>query len=56
MLDAARAAQRFLRGKIEADLAGDEMLLFAVVKALEILGEAASRISAEGRAVLDEIA
>jgi uncharacterized protein with HEPN domain len=49
MLDAARSAQEFATGRSRGDLATDKMLTFAVVRAIEILGEAASRISAETR-------
>ena len=55
MLDSAQAAQRFLVGRTQADLGQDEMLLFAVVKALEIVGEAASRISPDARAALPNV-
>ena len=50
MIDAARTAQRSLRGRQRSDLDTDDMLRFAVVRAIEIIGEAASRITPEGRA------
>ena len=50
MIDAIQAALRFAEGRERADLDLDEMLLFALVRAVEIVGEAASRLSAEGRA------
>ena len=50
MIDAARTAQRFLLGRQRSDLDTDDMLRFAVVRAIEIIGEAASRITPEGRA------
>jgi uncharacterized protein with HEPN domain len=49
MCEAARSALRFMAGRTRADLDADLMLLFAVVRALEIVGEAASRVSGEGR-------
>lgn len=50
MIDAIQAALRFAEGRERADLDLDEMLLFALVRAVEIVGEAAGRLSAEGRA------
>lgn len=50
MLEAAENAQRFIYGKSRADLDTDPMLLFALVRAIEILGEAASKVSSEQRA------
>jgi uncharacterized protein with HEPN domain len=44
MLDEARRARRFVHGKTRADLdVGDQILGFAVVRALEIIGEAANK-------------
>ncbi len=51
MVDAAQMAQRFLAGRQRTDLDTDEMLRNAVARALEVIGEAAARVSAEGRAV-----
>ncbi len=45
MRDAACAALRFVRGRTRADLDADEMLAFALVRALEIIGEAADKLS-----------
>lgn len=50
MLDAARDALSFIGGHSRGDLDGDRMLVLAVVKCIEIVGEAASQVSAEGRA------
>ena len=50
MIDATRTAQRFLLGRQRSDLDTADMLRFAVVRAIEIIGEAASRITPEGRA------
>jgi uncharacterized protein with HEPN domain len=49
MLEAAETAQRFTSRKSRPDLDTDPMLLFALVRAIEIIGEAASRVSAEQR-------
>ena len=47
MLDAALNAIEFITGKSRNDLNSDLMLLFALVKTLEIIGEAARGISDE---------
>lgn len=49
MVEAADAALRFVTGRQAADLDRDQMLLFALMRAVEIIGEAASRMSLEGR-------
>lgn len=49
MLDAAREAIAFAKNRTIEDLSTDRMFLLAVVKEIEIIGEAASRISAETR-------
>jgi len=45
MLDAARAIQQFLQGKTLGDYQADRMLRGAVERHLEIIGEAAGRVS-----------
>lgn len=45
MLDSAEEAVRFARGRSRADLDDDRMLSLAIVRAIEIIGEAASKIS-----------
>lgn len=50
MLEAAEKARRFIAGKTRADLDIDEMLAFAVTRAIEIVGEAASHVSEETQA------
>ena len=55
MIDAAESAVQFIAGRQRMDLDEDRMLLFAVVRAIEVLGEAASRISAETRATHSDI-
>jgi uncharacterized protein with HEPN domain len=42
-------------GRNRSDLESDEMLLFALVRAIEIVSEAASKISDEARAELREL-
>ncbi len=49
MLDAAGEAAGFIRGKCRADLDGDRLLVLGLVKCVEILGEAASRVGAQAR-------
>jgi len=55
MLDAARAALSFTSGRTRDDLSADLMLQFALVRALEIVGEAAARISEPTRTGHPEI-
>ena len=55
ILDAAREAISFSEGKTFDDVIRDRMLLLSLVKELEIIGEAANRISPEGRASIDGI-
>ena len=45
MLDAARSALSFAHGRTRDDLNEDEMLVFSLVKAVEIVGEAANQIT-----------
>ena len=45
MLDAVREAMAFAAGRDRSDLDTDRMLLLSLVKCVEILGEAASRVS-----------
>ena len=50
MRDAAREAVGFVRNGKREDLDNNRMLTLAVVKEIEIIGEAASRVSAECQA------
>jgi uncharacterized protein with HEPN domain len=50
MIEAAETVAQFLDGRSRDDLDQDRALLFAVVHAIGILGEAASKISPEARA------
>lgn len=49
MIDAVDSVQKFLQGRTRPDLDSDEMLLFAVIRAIEILGEAAGKLSDDVR-------
>lgn len=49
MLEAAEAIAAFIAGRDRTALDADRMLLFALVRAVEVLGEAASRMSSETR-------
>ena len=53
MLDAAMEAMSFIEGRTAAELATDRQL--ALVKEIEIIGEAANRISNEVKAETPEI-
>jgi uncharacterized protein with HEPN domain len=55
MLDAAKQAQLFMEGKDRGSLDTDPMLLLAVVKAIEIIGEAAAKITKERQAEIPQI-
>jgi uncharacterized protein with HEPN domain len=50
MVEAAESAVQFIVGRQRPDLDEDRMLLFALVHAIEVLGEAANKISEETRA------
>jgi uncharacterized protein with HEPN domain len=49
MLDAAREAIEFAQGHARSDLNSDRMLVLALVKVIEIIGEAAYQVSPETR-------
>ncbi len=55
MRDAAETAQCFVAGRVRGDLDGDRMLLFAPVRAVEVIGEAASRVTPETRSGLPAV-
>lgn len=55
MADAIDAALRFAEGRDRHDLDRDEMLRFALIRAIEIVGEAASKISSEGKTKLPDL-
>lgn len=49
MLEAAQEVVQFTQSKTRADLDSDRQLVLAVVQLLEIIGEAASRVSEQCR-------
>lgn len=49
MLDAAKKAAEFTKGRDRNDLENDEKLTLALVRLLEVLGEAAKGISQDAR-------
>ena len=51
MVEASQAALRFMEGRLRGDLQTDQMLLFAVLRAIEVIGEAANKVSEDIRAV-----
>ena len=55
LADALNSAIRFARDRQRGDLDTDEMLLFALVRAIEIAGEAASQVTAETRGQLPDL-
>ncbi len=55
MLDAAREAISFTSGSSRADLDSNRMLVLSLVKCIEIVGEAATRIAEETKLRAPEI-
>lgn len=55
MQDAAREALSFVAGRSRGDLEHDRMLVLAIIKELEIIGEAAAKVSAETRANFSDV-
>ncbi|MDX2034753.1 MAG: HepT-like ribonuclease domain-containing protein [Blastocatellia bacterium] len=55
MIEAAETLEGFIVSRSRADLDSDRMLLFAVVRAIELIGEAASKVSEETRLNAPEI-
>ncbi len=49
MADAAEQALSFVEGRTRGDLDHDDMLLLALTRAVEIVGEAAAQVSEAGR-------
>lgn len=49
MFDAASDVQLYIKGRRREDLDADSMLRRALVNALQVIGEAAARVSDEGR-------
>lgn len=55
MLDAARKVIAFSHGRSRSDLETDEKLALAIVRLLEIVGEAAKQVAADTRTAHPEI-
>ncbi len=55
MVEAAASAVEFAADRQRAELDTDRMLLFAIVRALEIVGEAAGKLSADAHDALPHI-
>ena len=55
MYDASREALGFIAGRTRSDLDRDRLLALGLVKCIEIIGEAANRISAETQQRFPEI-
>ncbi len=55
MLDAAREAVLFTEGKSREDLDGDRLLALALMKCIEIVGEAAANVSTACRDTLPTV-
>jgi uncharacterized protein with HEPN domain len=55
MLEAARDAMRFTNESTREDLDRDRKLALAIVKCIEIIGEAAAKVSTETREAYPEI-
>jgi len=47
MLDAAKEALSFAKNRSRGDLDSDRMLVLSIVKSIEIIGEAASKVTQE---------
>lgn len=54
MIDAALKVEKFIDGRSREEFEYDIQLQFAVARAIEIIGEAASRVSNEGRLLLPD--
>ena len=55
MIEAIQTAMDFVSGREPAELGTDRMLLFALIRAVEVIGEAASKISEDLRRQAPEI-
>jgi uncharacterized protein with HEPN domain len=56
MLDGARDALDFSNGRKRQDLDADKMLVFALIHAVEVIGEAAAQVTAETKAACPHLA
>jgi uncharacterized protein with HEPN domain len=55
MLDAAGKVAAFTQGRKEKDLESDEMLMLAIVRLIEIIGEAAKAVTEETKALAPDV-
>lgn len=55
MLDEARRVMRFAEARPRSDFDTDEMLIYAIIHAIEIIGEAARHVTRETQALIPEI-
>lgn len=55
MIEATETAVDFVSGRARGDLDADRMLVFSLVRAIEIIGEAASRMSRSTREAAPDI-
>ncbi len=55
MVEAAETVRNFVAGRARSDLDNDRMLLFAMVRAVEVIGEAATKVSPEVRAAAPSV-
>lgn len=55
MIEAADTVAQFVAGRSRDDLDRDQMLLFALVHAIEILGEAANKLSPEAQTAAPQV-
>ena len=55
MLDAAQDALSFAEGRCREDLDSDRQFVLAVVKCVEIIGEATGKVSDEARSAIPEL-
>ncbi len=55
MLDAAKEARKLAEGKSRNDIENERLLNLSLVRLIEVVGEAANRVSAEGRSKYPKI-
>lgn len=55
MVEAARRALGFVENKTRSDIDEDDLLALGLMKCIEIIGEAASKVSGEGRQACSDI-
>jgi len=55
MLDAAKEARSFIKNEERASIEKDRKLVLALIKSIEIIGEAANKVTKEGREGIPQI-